>query len=392
MPDPPPQRLSRLRGALANLLVLAFGVFLALGLGELLVRLTVGNPPDLLDKSDPVLGSRYLAGRRAVRVVDGRRAEVVINSLGFHSPEHPFDRPQGTRRLVFLGDSFTGATEVTLAQTFHQQAAGLLSARLHQPVESVSLGVSGYGNGTELIVWRTIGQRYESDVVVLMLFVGNDVHDNEPGLNGGRVPTFTVSPDGRLVAAPFHARWTKKRSWIRDSALYKWQKGVTNRAIEHFLQSQDLLPRYGVYQAPDTAAWQNAWRITEGILTTLAAEVKASGRRLLVVLIPEDLQVNDADWQAVLQRYPKMRQRQWDLGYPQRRLVAFGRQEGLEVLDPQEAFRAAMTRQRLYNVEDPHFSPAGHTFLADLLADRLLELGWLAAAAPTSAATEPGRP
>ncbi len=87
-----------------------------------------------------------------------------------------------------------------------------------------------------------------------------------------------------------------------------------------------------------------------------------------------------------------MRQRQWDLGYPQRRLVAFGRQEGLEVLDPQEAFRAAMTRQRLYNVEDPHFSPAGHTFLADLLADRLIELGWLAAAAPTSAATEPGRP
>ncbi|NUP98296.1 MAG: SGNH/GDSL hydrolase family protein [Armatimonadetes bacterium] len=365
----------RLRGCAANLAVLTFGLLLALGLGELLVRLLVGNPPDLLDKSDPVLGARFHRNAVAERRIDGRRIPIRINSLGFHSPEHPFARQPGVRRLLFLGDSFTGATEVVLPETFHQRAAGLLS-RGGLRCEAVSLGVSGYNTVQELLVYRELGRRYQPDAVVLAVFVGNDVSDNHPRLSGANLPFYALDPGGALRPLPFRPRWTRNRSWLRDSALYKWQKVVTNEFFSGFLKAQNILPRYGVYRPPTEAVWREAWEVTEALLRAVRDAARAEGQPLLLLLLPEQIQVEQTAWSAMLERYPKMAAERWDLGYPQRRLADFARRERIEVLDVQEAFRAAPAS--LYNRQEPHLNPAGHALLAELVAKRLNQLGWLA--------------
>ncbi|MCC7491104.1 MAG: SGNH/GDSL hydrolase family protein [Fimbriimonadaceae bacterium] len=338
-------------------------------MGELAVRLLWGNPPDLLDKSDPVLGSRYFRGITAERRVDNRRVPVVINAQGFHSPPVTPRQP-GQRRLLFLGDSFTGATEVELASTFHQLAAANLS-RQGPPTVAYSLGVSGFGTAQELLAWRQEGPRCDADTVILVIFVGNDIADNEQQLNGGRLPTFTVAADGALQALPFTPRWSKQTGFIRNSALYKWQKTVTNRAIQNALRAADALPRYEVYRAPSSPAWRHAWQVTTALLRALRDEVRQAGADLRVVLLPEEMQVNQVAWEALLTRYPKLRETTWDLGYPQRRLAAELARWQVPVLDVQGPFRTALAHQRLYNLEEPHLNPAGHRLLGHLIAQWL---------------------
>ncbi len=373
LPDSPPRRLAGCRGCLANLALLGLGVCLALVLGEVLVRWLVGNPPDLLDKSDPVLGQRFRRGVTAERQVDGRRVTITINRDGFNSPDYRPEPPPGTRRLVFLGDSFTGATEVPLAEAFHQVAARRLSAG--GPVEAVNFGVSGYNTAQELLLWRTIAREWPARGVVLAVFPGNDVSDNVGSLSGANQPRFRLDPAGALVPEPFTPRWKSNSGWLRRSALYKWQKLVTNRAVAAVVEARDVRPRYRVYQPPPSAAWRQAWAVTETLLLVLRDEISAAGEPLLVVLVPEHIQVDPAAWRDLLQRCPKMAEESWEPDYPMRRLTAFCAREGIPCVDLTEPFRAG--GGALYTRLDGHFSQAGHALAGERIAAEVRRLGWL---------------
>ena len=377
MSDSPPQRLTGWRGRLLNLGLLLAGLLIALLLAELACRIFVGNPPDLLDKNDPVFGSRYRRNAQATRIVDGHQVPVAINSEGFHSPELPHQRTTGSARLLFLGDSFTAATEVPLAETFAQRTAAELS-RGDRPVEAVNLGISGFNNAQELLVWRTVGADYQPDLVVLMVFPGNDVSDNVPELAATNMPFFVLDEQGELTELPFKPRWSKKTRWIRDSALYKWQKVVLNRALRSAQETAEVLPRYDVYRPPVDETWRRAWAITEALLLAMADETKAHGAQLLLALIPEKIQSRDQDFRSLLDSHPLMKSETWDLDYPNRRLAEFGVRHDIQVLDPVEAFRTASQQQSLYNVEDFHFNAAGHRLMARLIAERIAaDKDWL---------------
>lgn len=378
MPDSPQPRLSRGQARLLKLALVSASLLLSLLLGEVACRLFVGNPPDLLDKSDPVFGSRYRRGAVATRIVDGQQVPVRINSDGFNSPELPRERTPGTARLLFLGDSFTAATEVPPEENFTQRAAADLSEP-DRPVEAVNLGISGFNTAQELLCWRTVGLEYQPDVVILALFAGNDLSDNVPELAATNIPNFGLRPDGSLTALPFTPRWSKKPNWLRDSALYKWQKQVTNRAVRKAQESQQILPRYGAYQAPTTEVWKRAWAVTEAMLLALRDDTQAAGATLVVLLIPEQMQVDPAEWAANLATHPRMNEQTWNLDYPYARLTAFGKANAIEVIDATRPFKTAMAHQPLYNVEDFHCNRAGHRLLARLVAERIDAAGLLPA-------------
>ncbi len=378
MCDPTPSRLtSRLTAAAANLSLLVIGLVFALALGEVLVRVFVGNLPELMDKSDPVFGARYYRNAVGARYVDGRRVDIRINSQGFHSPEYGFSRPANTRRLLFLGDSFTAATEVELPATFHQRCAASLTERVGQAVQSVSLGVGGLSTAQEYLVYATEGVKYQSDVVVLCFFPGNDVLDDEPQLSRSHRPYFTLDGNGRLQAQPFQPRWSKNRNWLRQSALYRWQKLVTSRVAAGWQRGRNADPRFHTYHEPTDALWTHAWQVTEALLLAIRDLADQRGEKLLLLIIPERYQVNPAEWESILRAYPAMRQTTFDLGYPQRRLGEFCRSNGIAILDPLPAFRLAARHQPLYNREEGHLAAAGHTLLAQQLSQHLAASGWL---------------
>lgn len=128
-----------------------------------------------------------------------------VNAKGGLGPCVRYDKASGTLRVVLLGDSFTGAIQVPYAQTFASRILDRLSQSTGQPVEVVNLGVGGYGNDQQYDALIREASRYEPDLVVQSIFLGNDVRDN----------SFTLSSEN---AWPHHRAHPNKGFYSVDAA------------------------------------------------------------------------------------------------------------------------------------------------------------------------------
>ena len=153
---------SKKRGGLTGkLLLAATSCLVTLGLAELLL-------PALLDLEkvtlayDPLLGFRGRARLTTVwrREMAGGQRIVRTNSEGFHDRQRQRERTPGSRRLVFLGDSFLEAYQVEIEENFSQLVAANLTRR-HQRyssgdlrMECLNQGVHGYGLGVHYLYVR----------------------------------------------------------------------------------------------------------------------------------------------------------------------------------------------------------------------------------------------
>ncbi|HYE74890.1 MAG TPA: hypothetical protein VEF04_16235 [Blastocatellia bacterium] len=91
----------------------------------------------------------------------------------YNTDEHGFRNQSGLSHaeIVFLGDSYTEAAQVTESQTFVQRVAQLTGQ------STVNLGRGAYGPQQELIVLKRYGLAYKPSVVVWQIFEGNDLND-----------------------------------------------------------------------------------------------------------------------------------------------------------------------------------------------------------------------
>src|SRR5690606_3914579 len=124
------------------------------------------------------------------------RVPVRINSHGLRDRERSLEKPAGSRRVLVVGDSHVEALQVELEDAIGPQLEQRLRASLGT-VEVVSAGVSGYGTAGELLLFRSLGWRFEPDLVVLAFYPGNDVKNNSPLLEKALVPEY--DSEGALV-------------------------------------------------------------------------------------------------------------------------------------------------------------------------------------------------
>lgn len=98
--------------------------------------------------------------------VQGRPFALRINSTGQRGPELEGRQPR-KRRLLFLGDSFTMASQTREEDTFTARIDSLLNATTGVPVEVINSGVEGYSTYQELAYYRYYGRVFQPDIVVL---------------------------------------------------------------------------------------------------------------------------------------------------------------------------------------------------------------------------------
>jgi hypothetical protein len=140
-----------------------------------LVPLYISPERDRFWQYDALLGWAHQPGQAGVFETPQFRTNVRINQLGLRDREHTYKRPEGTRRILVLGDSFAWGYGVEEAERFSQ----VLEASLG--VEVINAGVSGYSTDQELLWLREEGRQYDFDLVVLVL-AGNDIGDNQQEL------------------------------------------------------------------------------------------------------------------------------------------------------------------------------------------------------------------
>jgi hypothetical protein len=115
------------------------------------------------------------------------------------------------------------------------------------------------------------------------------------------------------------------------------------------------------------AAYDDAWRETEGYLRAIVRTARRAGSRVAIVYIPAIHQVTAAARPAMEERgFAWDARTLTDTTFPDR-LRRFGETEGVPIVDLLPVFRAAAGRS-LYFPRDGHWTVAGHALAAATLA------------------------
>ncbi|MGH0029149.1 MAG: SGNH/GDSL hydrolase family protein [Myxococcota bacterium] len=428
---------SQPRLAAPLLLLAALGV--ALALAEVAARALL-DPPRYHNEPlelDATLGFRGIPGHRR-RVADGEGAPFafVLNRDGFRGaplPKGPAAR--GTRRVVFLGDSFLVGAGVAETQLLTRRLGDLLSAGWEGgaagPVEVLNLSAADYGTGQELLLLRREGPRLAPDLVVLSLYPHNDLVNNYEGLAfrtrvspGDYVRPYVVpADDGRLEVRYTHPwrAWLRRHSRLfaaseRAAVAYgarhdvAWLHPFRRPEPERQRLAEGRAPaeHQEIYRAhPPDSDWERAWQRTARLLRAVRDTTTSLSARLVVLVIPELHQVRrvarDVEHDLVLRsEHGSSLDAYLDWNLPERRLARFFQEEGIEhVLLLPHLRRAVAAGDDVY-LRDRHLNARGHEIAAQRLAAALAGPGKtpppdgrpvrLPAPTVAPARIEPGRP
>ena len=330
------------------------------------------------------------------------RYGFVLNSRGLRTSEYA-DRPAaGTRRIVTLGDSFAFASGA-LPHAWHWPT--LLEERLGsgspEEVEVLRLGVPATGPAFYLRLWQLEGRRLGADDAVVAVFVGNDLanHVDAP-----------PAPDASWLSRIGRHWWGARAVrgvWRLARGVEDGLHGLDRRRRESggyplvgyadrfdpdrptFTPEQYLrieIERAGLLLGDDGGRFDRLWAQQAPILISLLEEIRAAGARPVLMIIPDELQVDRQLLETVLEATGRTAA-VYDLERPQRALRALCTAEGVTCVDLLPAFREAAPRTRLYRPRDSHWNAAGNALAAEILAR---ELAAKASAVPTTCRPEVG--
>ncbi|MDT7542127.1 MAG: hypothetical protein QOE33_2031 [Acidobacteriota bacterium] len=362
---------------------------------------------------------------------------VRINSDGLRDREHAKQKPPNTFRIALLGDSYAEALQVPQEAAFWKvleerlRACPAVGAR---EVEVINFGVSGYGTAQELITLRERVWAYSPDLVLLAITTNNDTTDNSRALKKtDEVPYFVYRDNQLALDDSFRATrafrlrnstLSRLGAWIHDhsrviQAIHQAQYALKNfiarrrtrnaqpppppngaqlqQTIRPAAWQNDATAREGdattrddtsarddelgadnlVYREPSDPTWQEAWRITEGLIVLMRDEVKSHGAQFVVVTLSNGIQVHPAPAarEAFLRRVGAT-----DLFYPDRRIAALGAREGFKVfmLAPELQLYAERNQVFLHGfgaeLGNGHWNAEGHRIAGELLTQKLCDL------------------
>ncbi len=164
-----------------NFCLLFASLFFVLFLVEGWLRLTGFQQVLPYRVKDPVADMFHQPNLDIDIVLPGNSPElhphVKTNSFGMLDKEYPLTPPGQTLRVNVVGDSFCAAVEVPQKENFHT----LLEERLQREgkqVEFLNFGVRSTGLTQQIQLYNILGNRFKPDVVLLSIFLGNDLDDN----------------------------------------------------------------------------------------------------------------------------------------------------------------------------------------------------------------------
>jgi lysophospholipase L1-like esterase len=364
-----------LRRAAARLFLLGISILLSLLIAEAAVRWVRPQPVMTVSRGlyapDPPRRYRLQPGFRG-KV--GNRVEfdtrVSINQQGLRGAEvGPIGiKPPGTFRVLALGDSFTFGVGAREKDTFPVRLQEILRSR-DARAEVLNAGAPGYGVPDEVAWFERWGRPLAPDVILVAVFVGNDLQDAAPGPKPMAVDGALVMPGESTGSL---SRWLYYHSQLfvllKNSSLGASLRRLLGRPEP--LEARQQREEFALYarDAPSETVRQGA-AATEQAVAQLAAS--AGKARVLAVIIPSLIQVDPHRWQANLRRFGLDPSR-YDRGRPNRIFQGIFGRHGIPVLDLTEPFTRDLARGgKIYYAIDQHLTPAGYALTARQIADGL---------------------
>jgi hypothetical protein len=396
-------RLARIALALVSvllcLLVIDRIVLLVLPLGNVVYRLH----PDHLLEYIPDSSKVYIHSAEN----GGDWVRVRFNQRGFRGSE--IAAASGRERVLVYGDSFVAAEFTPLAETFVARLGDELSEQTGSPVETINAGV--VGSGPDQIARRMAFElrSLAPSLVVVAITSANDFGDlvrnklyqlEEDGSLSARSPEV-----GPALAAGLQPSWHARSGW--GLLLRAARRGVSMRMEErrssappprpvaarllqqaqreyrNAVQLRDPVVRNlfddqydaDVSLTPRAPSALHKRRLMKAVLGKIVASAHDAGVPLLLVVIPSPIDVTEdhfgmqVDWR----RFPH-----YERSALSQAVVAAAGGLEIPVFDLFAPMRGAEDPAALYfRFGNDHWSSAGQSWAAELVAERILAEGWL---------------
>jgi hypothetical protein len=235
-----------------------------------------------------------------------------VNPAGQRDREHLLDKADGVYRIAILGDDYSEARQLPVELTYWRRLAQALERCAFQPgkrIEVLNFGVSGYGTAQQYVMLESRAVRYRPDLVLLQ-FSADDVRNNSFALEHDKArPFYVLDAGGRLR---IDESFSSSPDFMRHSSLASHVlRGVSERSRLLQLASARHAPPgldAELSAPPRERLWDEAWRITEGLIAMAADFSARNGARFVLVSAPADRP---------------------DVVYPERRIAEFARGKGI---------------------------------------------------------------
>src|SRR5574341_1483882 len=325
------------------------------------------------------------------------------------------------RRIQFLGDSFVEATQVTPDESMSVAAVRSLEAS-DRDWQALNTGVSGYSPIQYLLAYREFAPAFDPEIVVVVVTVGNDFYDTLKLLRENRViageageiralrpylaagDVWTDPSFGPLTAEEARATIIPEQVW--RGGIFRTLQWLTvrpacdrleNDRLRADLEAQYRETRQGEsevsYDAPCDACrlWSSlgigddimaifrveyseedlaAMEPAADVLRTLAAEVRADGRRLILVILPNNHQIM-GQGNDIKVRMGMAADEIITTTAPQEYLLDLCQREGIPCLDLLPMLRAH-DGEMLYWPNEMHMTAHGQALTGEAIAGFIL--------------------
>jgi len=319
-----------------------------------------GERPAL--QEDPLFGWRMIPDRTTRLRWQGYDYTVASNALGFPAPLYPAEQPPGTLRIMTLGDAFTSAEGIDTAAAWPRLLERHLAAQDRgRLVQVQNFAVTGYGPNQYVAVARAFLPQFRPDVLLVTMFV-NEFDDAQKtdrqfrqSIGFGRTPAdsvYAVLTLGHLSA------------WLQNNLRHIVSQ--LRRAPPPMDAAHSQLKAFTASGGPADPESQERVRHRLAELKSLAEE---NGARLILLLVPANIQVCSPDEVYGAASHLDLSGRRLDLEQPQRVFAAEADTLGIEAIDLRPALHGAPCPYQRNNM---HWTAGGHQRVAAFAA-RLLD-------------------
>ena len=321
----------------------------------------------------------------------------VLNSRSFRTEEYAGEKKPAIYRIMCLGDSFTFSSGgVPYGKMWHQKLEAALNRSGDAEVEVFSLGVPSVGPSFELRLFQLEHHMVRPDLVILAFFVGNDFTDGrkndlQPWVETGPARLSYIFRLMRNLYRLWEARNLARRHRpdVSEEEILE-HGGIDLESVTTQAKGEDQRARSGKpeawYLKVERRRIQICVRSKRAHFAELAAnvgqtlerfavEVRASGAEFLVMIIPDEFQVNDSLRERVLQML-RIGPEDIDLDLPQRHLRGLLKEREIAYLDLLPTFRDRSRTQSLYWPNDSHWNIEGNRLAGQALANYLGSERW----------------
>ena len=283
--------------------------------------------------------------------------------------EDVFNKKEDILRILGLGDSFSVFLK-DKGQNYNDFLQQKYIASGKPDVEIVNAGMEAMGPGYYWHIINKFGDLFKLDLIIVGFFVGNDFEEAEFSVLIGNF----ISEPKNLIKR--YLKYGQFRHW----RLYKLCKNKYTRYREAQLKQQEAklhssyevgtLSQATFLEVEKKRSWifdknnwdllHQKWRECSELILKMKDWCDRRNIKLVMVILPDQLQVNRVLREEVLNRYKNIATNNLDLSYPDNLIVNFCRTHNINCLDMLGQFQEKGKTRLLYTLRDSHWNEAGN--------------------------------